>query len=88
MLPMRPGQAEHGNSAPGFYLTVATSINDNSVILAQSSDDHTPDYATRRITRSRLAALTFTFHVEGALVRTLVGKDLPGAYGLLAFGSS
>jgi len=25
-------------------------------------------------------ARTFTFHVEGALVRTLVGKDLPRAY--------
>jgi hypothetical protein len=25
-------------------------------------------------------AHTFTFHVEGALVRTLVGKDLPRAY--------
>jgi len=27
-------------------------------------------------------AHTFTFHVEGALVRTLVGKDLPRAYEL------
>jgi lipocalin-like protein len=26
------------------------------------------------------SAHTFTFHVEGALVRTLVGKDLPRAY--------
>ena len=26
------------------------------------------------------AAHTFTFHVEGALVRSLVGKDLPRAY--------
>ena len=25
---------------------------------------------------------TFTFHVEGALVRTLIGKDLPRAYDL------
>ena len=27
-------------------------------------------------------AHTFTFHVEGALVRTLIGKDLPRAYEL------
>jgi hypothetical protein len=26
------------------------------------------------------SAHTFTFHVEGALVRTLIGKDLPRAY--------
>jgi Lipocalin-like domain len=25
-------------------------------------------------------AHAFTFHVEGALVRTLIGKDLPRAY--------
>jgi len=28
-------------------------------------------------------AHTFTFHVEGALVRTLIGKDLPRAYEFL-----
>jgi hypothetical protein len=26
------------------------------------------------------SAHTFTFHVEGALVRTLIGKDLPRAF--------
>jgi Lipocalin-like domain len=38
-------------------------------------------YGTYRIDES---THTFTFHVEGALVRTLIGKDLPRAFELSA----
>lgn len=44
-----------------------------------SQGGYEASYGTYQIDES---AYTFTFHVEGALVRSLIGKDLPRAYQL------
>ena len=51
----------------------------NAAPVQYAQGGYEASYGTYEIDES---TQTFTFHVEGALVRTLIGKDLPRAYEL------
>jgi Lipocalin-like domain len=51
----------------------------NAAPVQYAHDGYEASFGTYQIDES---AHTFTFHVEGALVRTLIGNDLPRAFEL------